>query len=86
MNIQENISVSWYFIALSELLTGGRNMTKQNSCETCHYFKADTTSAIPLGDCRRFPPKNFTRHPTQFPDVLADSWCGEWAPKSEPKP
>lgn len=66
-------------------------------CETCRFWLA---SHGEYGDCHRYPPQianiyghtltafvsssDFENSLIHFPVLLADGWCGEYQPRSEP--
>lgn len=61
------------------------------SCTSCRFFSAGTSSAFPDVDgmCRRWAPQgpvlsSAAYHGWQvFPPMMAHQWCGEFRPGSE---
>jgi len=55
-----------------------------DTCNKCKYFKTRQGPGR-RGECRRYPPENFTRDGSGFPDrpifpmVISSTWCGEFA-------
>ena len=54
---------------------------EKKMCDNCVFFKEVKHME---GHCRRFPPTVFNdEHESEhyisiFPEVLGESWCGEW--------
>lgn len=63
-------------------------MTEQPTCETCKWWNVELGEGI-LGACVRFPPKIIGDDERllngYWPETAGDMWCGEHAPKEEPK-
>lgn len=56
---------------------------KKPSCGKCKYWVAHEKDGN-LGDCHRFPPQlvasgDYNEVTSQFPFMLIDDWCGEFA-------
>jgi hypothetical protein len=53
----------------------------EQKCENCQFWQPPVnTSDTKFGECHRRAPFAYHTpyHPTQFPEVRFDNWCGDW--------
>ncbi|MEY8688418.1 MAG: hypothetical protein AB9M53_00880 [Leptothrix sp. (in: b-proteobacteria)] len=69
------------------------SLTMPSTCMRCRWYdeQSDETDDVHYGDCRRYPPVVVVeQHPdgsdetvpiSQFPQIMAVDWCGEFSPR-----
>lgn len=55
---------------------------KERACKDCDFSYHVNES---IYECRRNPPVYEYACTELFPEVLAETWCGEFKPKHDPK-